>query len=225
MNRVPKPNAAMIVAIIALVLAGTGGAVAHVQAHAAKSLSKAETAAIKKYAKSYAKSYVAKLHAPTGATGPAGPAGPGGPAGAPGAKGDTGGTGPIGPSNSVEAVAGGLPAAGLFDPGTKHTIATISNLDPGAYVLLGGVTLNFNTSNGVNPECDLVAGGETDKAYATNIATSVASGDVTINPELVHTFAATGTAHIDCTIATVWETLGAHIIAIHVGSNVEQNGG
>jgi hypothetical protein len=89
--RMGRPDASMVVAIIALVFAATGGAVAsagHPKATAAKKSSsdaKADNAQIS----SFFNSHKGSLRGPagaTGATGAQGPAGPAGAAGAPGAN-------------------------------------------------------------------------------------------------------------------------------------------
>lgn len=95
-----KPSPAMIVAVLALVFAATGGAYASVQSSG--SGISAHAAAKKKKGTKGARGPAGRPGAPgatgpqgpKGATGPAGPTGPKGDAGAPGAKGDDGAAGP-----------------------------------------------------------------------------------------------------------------------------------
>jgi hypothetical protein len=113
-----------------------------------------------------------------------------------GTQGPTGATGPIGPSSGRRV--DGTPNAPIDNLGT--TIATMSDIAPGAYVILGKMNLQLvSGTNAGQVECGMVAGSSADF-----VRTQIGSGagqlaEVALALHLVHTFESTGSATISCT--------------------------
>ena len=124
------PSPALVVAVAALFLALTGGAIAAGIVPLARHAYTADTATVARNAKHLGGKTVAQIAAsargPQGIQGPAGPTGPAGVAGSTGAKGDTGATGatgavgPEGPQGDKGDVGAGLKIVG--------TVATAQDL-------------------------------------------------------------------------------------------------
>lgn len=164
-----RPSPAMIIAVIALIAAMSGNAVADgVHAVAAKLKKGAVTSReIKDGSVRLAdinKKDRATLKGAKGATGATGAAGAAGATGAKGATGDIGATGTqgpkgeIGPSNVFEATRN---SDGGFSDGTQHTLITLPNLAAGDYLLTARAGLS-NTSppaSGSVIDCDLLVAG------------------------------------------------------------------
>jgi hypothetical protein len=119
---------------------------------------------------------------PAGATGPAGPAGPigntgpAGPAGPQGVPGATGPMGPVGPQG-IQGATGPIGPSDVFINSSLSSVATLnsggttvaslSNLPAGNYLLSAKVTVGFNSAGGQD-YCNLAAGGPTiDTSYAS----------------------------------------------------------
>jgi hypothetical protein len=181
-------------------------------------LSKSEIAAIKMYAQTYAKSYVSKLHVPAGDIGPVGPPGQ---AGSPGQPGDRG------PSEGVEVTAGGAPASGAFTSGTAHTLVTNAGLAAGSYELSGKVNLALTASGPGHGTCTLTAGGDTDQAYFWSMDYNGLIAQVyTFNVSAIHTFAATGSATVQCQVnGTSWAAVDSNLTAVKLGTGSRVPGG
>jgi hypothetical protein len=132
------------------------------------------------------------------------PAGPRGATGAPGAKGDTG------PSDAFQAFRNSISPPVLPDAATT-TLVTLP-LPAGKYVVLG--KLDFDGSGTVT--CRLRAGGDSDRMLST--ATGI--GGFHCNMQLVHEFAAGGSAilEIDTPAASAVRGGDAKVTAIRVGS-------
>ena len=155
---------------------------------------------------------------PQGATGPQGPAGTDGaqgPQGPAGPQGPEGAQGPRGPSDAREMHRDAdvnLPDA------TTVTLATMTNVAAGAYVVTAKTTLvRLNGGDGANPtmSCTLDAGGgSTDTAE-----TDPHANRATLNMQLVVTLAAPGSIVLRCTRDTGKGNYLAHgtkIIAVQV---------
>ena len=190
----------MLIAIVALVAACSGSAVA-ASLITSKQI-KDGTIEVKDLSKSARKS----LSAPKGASGVAGPAGqagakgdtgPQGPAGADGAKGEQGiqgETGPRGPSNAFTRQRDGF-AAGPF----KYTL----NLKAGKYVLIARATGVNGTTNPIrNGVCTLDAGDGVNGEYSYMFIGPASDTSATEQPMTLVSPAnleTDGTASITCT--------------------------
>jgi hypothetical protein len=203
MSRTPLPTPALVVAVIALVIACAGGALAQPHGHAtkAKPLSSGEKRAIKKYVKAS----VAGLHLHSGATGPAGPAGP------------AGDRGPVGPSNAIEADRGAL---GPFNSATQQAVVTNGGLAAGAYQLTAQVNLALTETGPGHGVCHLNAGSDTAHAYFWDMNYNGLIPQVyTFDMSLVHVFSTPGDAVVNCQVnGAHWSSVDAHIIATNVGA-------
>ena len=135
------------------------------------------------------------------------PAGPRGATGANGPKGDKGDTGP---SDAFQAFRNSISPPVLPDAATT-TLVTLP-LPAGKYVVLG--KLDFDGSGTVT--CRLRAGGDSDRMLST--ATGI--GGFHCNMQLVHEFAAAGSAilEIDTPAASAVRGGDAKVTAIRVGS-------
>ena len=145
-----------------------------------------------------------------GATGLTGPRGPAGADGQPGAAGPTGPTGPAGPSSAREAHRA---STGTLDPGgPQYTkIATMTNLEAGAYAIVAKALLATTMSQGV--DCQLAAGGVLDTASGTMAA------DTTLNLQLTVTLSAAGDVTLGCrSEPESYEATDVSIIAIKLGA-------
>jgi hypothetical protein len=137
-----------------------------------------------------------------------------GPPGPPGPPGDPG------PSNVREAIRTSGPTA-IPASSSLTTVATMSNIAPGSYVIYGKFTM-LHSGADANTRCELTAGDKTDASRTRILGGSLE----THTTELVQTFASTGTATLGCAAnAGSWaggttgpESTSARIIAIKVGS-------
>jgi len=170
------PSPALVVAVAALFLALTGGAIAAGIVPLARHAYTADTATVARNAKHLGGKTVAQIAAsargPQGIQGPAGPTGPAGVTGSTGAKGETGATGasgatgavgPEGPQGDKGDVGAGLKIVG--------TVATAQDLPPSGttgdgylvagdlYVWTGGEWTNAGPVQG--PKGDIGATGAT----------------------------------------------------------------
>jgi hypothetical protein len=138
------------------------------------------------------------------------PAGPRGATGAIGASGPKGDKGDTGPSDAFQAFRDVISPPPLPDAATT-TLVTLP-LPAGKYVVLG--KLDFDGSGTVT--CRLRAGGDSDRMLST--ATGI--GGFNCNMQLVHEFAAAGSAilEIDTPAASGVRGGDAKVTAIRVGS-------
>jgi Collagen triple helix repeat (20 copies) len=145
-----------------------------------------------------------------GQKGPAGPVGPvgldgvfgvAGPAGSPGSQGSagtTGATGPVGPSTSREAVNNGPVTITGIDAGSANSIATLSGLPAGDYLVTARVQLNTSGTSAASVSCRASLGGKTALAVA-DIGSNANSVDhlpivITFNG----TLGSAGNANVQC---------------------------
>ena len=135
---------------------------------------------------------------------------PSGPRGATGANGPKGDKGDAGPSDAFQAFRNAISPPALPDAATT-TLVTLP-LPAGRYVVLG--KLDFDGGGTVT--CRLRAGGDSDRMLST--ATGV--GGFHCNMQLVHEFAAAGSAilEIDTPAASGVRGGDAKVTAIRVGS-------
>jgi hypothetical protein len=125
-----KPSGSMLVALLALVMATTGSAVAA----SLITTKQIKDGTIQK--KDLAKKTIAGL---TGKTGPAGPTGPAGQPGTPGVKGDAGGTGPTGPKGDKGATGDPGSALGYARIQANGTLVTAASKNVTAANVYKGV--------------------------------------------------------------------------------------
>jgi hypothetical protein len=153
----------------------------------------------------------------TGATGPAGTkgdTGPAGPAGAAGAQGPPGLQGPPGPSSVSEVTRdlGPLSVAA----GADTVIATMSGIQPGAYLITAKTTLVDTSATVTSSVCTLSAGAGAD--VSSQQLLGLASPQ-THSMQLTTTFAVVGSATVSCsTSLQPFSASQTKIIAVKVDS-------
>ena len=135
---------------------------------------------------------------PNGATGPPGVAGATGPSGSRGATGPTGPTGNTGPSNAFEVFnTGPVPITGT-DTESATSLATLSAVPAGSYVLTARVQLNGSTTTAARVLCTASLGTRFVRAIsdigssAGNVMHDVVSVTFTV------TLVSTATANLRC---------------------------
>lgn len=150
-----------------------------------------------------------------GLGGPTGPAGAGGAAGAAGAAGQAG---PIGPTIAYSRFLNGP----IAFPTSLTTIANLSIGQAGKYVLLAKVYGNYGSGAGsLAVTCRLVAGGDFDES---KLALGVTTTSNTLFLNVVHDYAAAGSADVQCQMPTGTGTANfVKISAIKV-ANLENSG-
>jgi hypothetical protein len=119
-----------------------------------------------------------------------GAAGAQGPAGATGA---TGPTGPVGPSSATEVFVDGDVTA---NTGTAKTVATLTNLPAGSYVITSKTVGRSAVANDAESACVLSAGTDTDRSQAH--LNNGAPGQTQVN-QLTTTTTASGNVTLSCT--------------------------
>jgi hypothetical protein len=164
---------------------------------------------------------VAPLQAPRGLRGLkglAGPAGPAGAGGAAGAAGAAGQAGPIGPTNAYSRFVNGP----IAFPTSLTTIANLSIGQAGKYVLLAKVSGSYGSGAGNLPvTCRLLAEGAFDESKLALGATTTGEA---LFLNVVHEYAAAGSADIQCAMPTgTGSANNIKITAIKV-ANLENNG-
>jgi hypothetical protein len=137
----------------------------------------------------------------TGATGPDGPAGAAGaqgPTGAQGATGPTGSTGPPGPSNSFEAFNSGPVTISGTDAASATSVATLSSVEAGSYVLTARVQLNGPATQTSQVYCTASIGSRFVRSIA-DVGTNAGNVIHAVLPITFNvTLSATGTATLKC---------------------------
>jgi hypothetical protein len=207
-NRTPSP--AIVVALLALVMASTGSAVA-ASLITSKQIKDGtiQTRDISRKALASLRTTAAVAPAPA----PTGPAGPQGATGAKGDKGDKGDTGdqglrgPTGPSD-------GYSVGNASDSGSTGPLAL--NLPAGDYIAFGKYSVFWPTASSGSALCSMSDGA----GHMASLFSSVAQGGVTLNSAsgsiLVH-LASAGKVTMDCTVSNA--TIGyANMTAIKVGT-------
>jgi hypothetical protein len=162
----------------------------------------------------------------SGTPGPQGAAGPAGAHGATGAAGASGATGPIGPSNAFEAFnAGPVPINGT-DADSATSLATLSNVTAGSYVLSARVQLNGSATTASQVFCTASLGGRFVRSIA-DIGTSAGNVihgviPITFNVSLP----GTGTGNLKCHRETLTGTAptasDAYLELLKVGSVISE---
>ncbi|HWI71749.1 MAG TPA: collagen-like protein [Baekduia sp.] len=228
---VRRPSPAIVIAVIALIAAMSGSAVADgVHAVAAKLKKGAVTTReIKDGSVRLAdinKQDRASLKGAAGAPGAKGDTGAAGPKGATGANGEagltgaTGATGPIGPSNVYEARRA---SDGGFADDSTHTLITLSGLPAGDYLL----TARSNISNSSPPvqgsviDCDLLLNGAAIAGGSGLIGDNGGAEQVVVNRAVSGTNG--GDVALRCSVGNVggsvnWNASDMTVEALKVGS-------
>jgi hypothetical protein len=228
---VHRPSPALVLAVIALLVAMSGNAIADgVTAVAAKLKKDAVTSReIKNGSVRLTDINKKDRVALKGATGAAGAAGATGPAGAKGATGATGAQGiqgargeigPIGPSTVLEATRG---SDGGFTDGSTHTVITRSNLPAGDYLLTARAGFS-NTSpppSGSVITCDLLLNGSS-IAHATGLIGSDGGAEQLLL-DSAHSVPGASAVALSCKVVDVatslnWGVSDMTIEALQVGS-------
>lgn len=199
--RMPSP--AMLVAILALVVAMSGSAVA------ASLITSSQIKNGTIQVKDLSKSAVRALHGAKGSSGTAG---------APGAP---GATGPIGPSNVFEFTH----EANVELP--NNATPFTASVGPGQYLIIGKAEVNNNSSVTARPDCILTAGTDVDDALLGTSPESTNDDTAAGTLTLTHTFAAAGSVTLGCTDGGVAGKGGGtvekvRITAIKIGSVTTQ---
>ena len=142
---------------------------------------------------------------PRGAVGPQGAVGPDGAAGQPGQPGQVGPTGPqgptgadgqVGPSEAFGASRDEVVNIGSTSATSPTTVATLSELPPGAYAISAKTTIT--TGDGQDIACSLTAGSDSDRAE-TSLGTGGPNDYTMTEPmQLLHTYDTTGSARVAC---------------------------
>jgi hypothetical protein len=209
-----KPSPALVVACLALFLAGTGTGAAVVNALPRNSVGTAQLRNSAVVASKIAKNAIVSSKVKNGslkavdfATGqlPKGEVGPAGPAGAKGEKGDPG---EPGPSDAYSKwLNGPVPL-----PASMGTLTSLSLPQAGKYVIWGKL---YVASGAASVVCQLVAGGDYDESAVLG-----STQPLTLSLNVVHDFSGAGSADLRC--RTVGGAGGAasfiKITAIRVGN-------
>jgi hypothetical protein len=210
-----RPSGSMLVALLALVMATTGSAVAATLI-TSKQIKNGtiQTADISKKAQKTLKGKTG-ARGPSGAAGAAGATGAKGDAGATGAKGDTGAQGERGPSNGITK----QQSTSIVNVGAPDTVILTFTLTPGSWIVTGHATLNNNDVAQQNGSCDINAGGVI--AESGNVPLAANTGldreSFTLNGGV--TVAADTPAELRCTlVGNSGNTVAAGLTAIQVGS-------
>ncbi|HWH93031.1 MAG TPA: hypothetical protein VNT03_04145 [Baekduia sp.] len=225
---VRRPSPAIVVAVLALVVAMSGSAVADGVTAVAAKLGKGTVTSreIKDGAVRLAdinKKDRVKLKGAAGAkgdTGAAGPQGAKGDIGATGATGATGAQGPIGPSSVFEATRN---SDGGFADASTHTIITLPNLPAGDYLLTARAGM-YNSSppaSGSVIDCDLLVGGVSVTDGTGLIPSQGGTEQIVLNA--AHPVAAGGDVALRCKVSDIagsqtWNAGDMTIEALKVGS-------
>lgn len=131
--------------------------------------------------------------------------------------GPSGARGPSGPSNAFEARRDG--GSGGAADGTTQTVATLSNLPAGSYVITAKSNVTKQgggATTSVVGGCTLTAGGDSDTA--NQVLPGIGIG-ATMNTQVVHTFPSTGSASLACTATGAgWVASLTKIAAVKVAS-------
>jgi hypothetical protein len=141
---------------------------------------------------------------PTGATGPAGETGATGGTGETGAPGGTGATGSpgatgaTGPSNSFEAVNSNTVSITGTDSPSANSIATLSGLAAGDYLVLARVQLSTSGTTGARVVCQASLGAKNAQGIAQIGSNANSVDQVPLLITFNATLASTGAANVKC---------------------------
>jgi hypothetical protein len=151
-----------------------------------------------------------------------GPAGPQGAAGATGAPGAPGTPGAIGPSNGREV----FRDAAVTVDSSGTTIATMSNVEPGAYLVYAKTWLDVQPVSDASgyATCTLLAGGDSDQSSVNMGGLAQQVSRATLMTMVTHTFASPGTITLSCqkNLAAVTANW-TKIVALKVGTETHDS--
>lgn len=155
-----------------------------------------------------------------GARGKTGATGANGAAGSPGAPGGTGKEGPRGPSDVWEVR---LAESSAETAASTYKSLTLAGLPAGTYSISAKATIWPRTTNPGSATCVLEAGTDNDSSWTPT--STLNTFYVTVDTELTHTFAASGSVIMSCTAQNKWVLYEApgeadtRIVALRVESN------
>jgi hypothetical protein len=145
-----------------------------------------------------------------------------GPKGSKGAKGDTG---PSSVSEAFNDTSTFVTITGTTE-GTANSVATLSNLSPGAYLVISRTQANVAGTNSARVICETTLGGRTVQGIATIGSASGAAGQVPITTTFDVTLSAAGTANVKCWAENLSGSSpfasATYIEALRVGSATSQ---
>lgn len=180
--RIRPPSPALVVALLALVAAMGGSAIA------ASFITSAQIKDGSVQAKDLSAKARASLRGKPGARGLIGPAGPAGPAG------QAGSAGARGPSEVFEFTH----RTAIALPNTATPLS--APLPAGSYVILAKLQVsNDDNANSARPFCTLTAGLDTDTGEPGTSNNTTSDDTAVATLTLTHTFSAPGTVTLECT--------------------------
>jgi hypothetical protein len=223
MPRIHRPSPAMVVAIVALLFA-TGGSAVAAKRYLITSKSQVSPKVLKQLKGAKGAKGVTGPAGPQGAQGAAGAAGATGPRGATGATGAAGATGETGPRGPSDGYVGYKDAAVSIDStsaGSPTLMATLTNLPAGSYTISATAALyGLSTAGAIDVSCVLAAEGDSDlkqvvggtmnQVFAPPVAWSVG-----------HTFTSTGSVTLRCSKtngSTIAQLSNVKITAVRVAT-------
>jgi hypothetical protein len=180
---------ANVAATLALVFSMTGGALAanHYLINSTKQINP---------------SVLKKLKGPRGRTGASGAAGSPGVPGTPGTPGTPGATGKEGPRGPSEVYEVRLGESSAETAAATYRSLTLTGLPAGTYSISAKATIWPNGTASGSSTCVLEAGSESDASWTPTSTSNTFY--VTVDTELSHTFAATGSVTMSCTAQNKW---------------------
>jgi hypothetical protein len=187
--KVRRPSPGLIVAVIALIAAMSGSAIA------ASAITGSQIKDGTIGVNDLSKKAVAKLHGARGKRGRAGDTGPPGrkgDAGAAGLQGPQGQKGDTGPSDAFSFVHD----ADITLPNTSTPLS--APLPAGSYVILAKFVFDNNSNFTSRPTCTLTAGADTDVGQLGTSADSASDDAAMATLTVVHSFPAAGTVTLGC---------------------------
>jgi hypothetical protein len=206
--KVRRPSPGLIVAVIALIAAMSGSAIA------ASAITGSQIKDGTIGVKDLSKKAVAKLHGARGQTGRSGDRGAQGPKGDPGADGLRGSKGDTGPSDAFSF----FHDADIALPNTNTPLS--APLAAGSYVILAKFVFDNDSNFTSRPTCTLTAGTDTDVGELGTDSNAASDDAAMATLTVVHSFASAGTVTLGCNAGSGTPAVMRHvkITAIRVGN-------
>jgi hypothetical protein len=208
-----RPICALVVVALGLALAGPGGA-ADPQGSASASTKK-KIKRLTKRLKALEQN-VAEVEKQPGPQGPQGPPGQQGPQGAQGAPGADGDTGPPGPSSARQVTRNAGPIGVFGTTGSLEPVATMSDVEPGEYLISAKVQVLSEVAN-YSTFCVVLAGSDQDSSSLNHPAVASGASVVTHVLEVAHEFTSSGQIQLSCRAnlsGGTWSAQNARVSAI-----------